>query len=67
MMLSARAVFALLYMLLIAVAVVNSAPNRILMRFGKRTSDPLHLRPMVPVDYYPLELLGSSRAVDGDM
>ncbi|KHJ93385.1 hypothetical protein OESDEN_06709 [Oesophagostomum dentatum] len=66
-MLSARAVLVLLYTLLIAVAVVSAAPNRILMRFGKRTADPQPFQPMVPSEYFPVELLGSSRAVDTDM
>ncbi|VDM75966.1 unnamed protein product [Strongylus vulgaris] len=57
-MLSARAIYALLYTLLIAVAIVSAAPNRILMRFGKRTADPVQYRPFVPADYYPVELLG---------
>ncbi|KAK6766873.1 hypothetical protein RB195_026255 [Necator americanus] len=66
-MLSARVVLALLYMLMITVAIATAAPNRILMRFGKRTADPMHFRPMAPADYYPQELFGSSHAVDGDM
>ncbi|VDO74761.1 unnamed protein product [Heligmosomoides polygyrus] len=36
-MLSTRAVLALFYMLLFGIVIVTSAPNRILMRFGKRT------------------------------
>ncbi|CAJ0609280.1 unnamed protein product [Cylicocyclus nassatus] len=66
-MFSARTVFFLLYTLLLTVAIVSAAPNRILMRFGKRTADPVQYRPFVPSDYYPVELLGSSRAADGDM
>ncbi|VDK55249.1 unnamed protein product [Cylicostephanus goldi] len=65
-MFSARTVFVLFYTLLLAVAIVSAAPNRILMRFGKR-ADPVQYRPFVPSDYYPVELLGSSRGADGDM
>ncbi|WKY16247.1 hypothetical protein Q1695_001154 [Nippostrongylus brasiliensis] len=66
-MLSTRAVLGLLYVLLCGIVLVHSVPNRILMRFGKRTMDPVNFRAIVPAEYYPVELLGTSHFVDGDM
>lgn len=58
-MLSTRAVLALFYMLLFGIVIVTSAPNRILMRFGKRTiATPADFHAVLPSDYFPLEELG---------
>ncbi|KAK6061981.1 hypothetical protein COOONC_00349, partial [Cooperia oncophora] len=66
-MISTRAVLALFYVLLFGIAIVTSAPNRIFMRFGKRAVDPVNYRFPLPGEYIPIELLGTSRFIDGDM